>query len=69
MSAAIEKAKRLQAERALTVALRALEKIAHGHAYGRVESVASEALEEMFRVGLKQPLQGLVGHEHMNLSP
>lgn len=64
MSAATEKARRLDAEAALTIARRALEKIAHGHAHGRVESVASEALDEMFRVGQKQPLQGIVGHEH-----
>lgn len=61
MSAAIEKAKRIEAETALRIARRALERIGHGHSRSP-ENDALEALDEMHRVGPKQQLQGLVGH-------
>lgn len=56
-----EKAKRIEAQTALNIARRALEKIGHGHS-NRPENEALEALDEMRRVGPKQPLQGVVGH-------
>ena len=62
MSAAIEKAKRIEAEAALRIARTALEKIGHGHSHNP-DSDALEALEELYRVGRRAPLQGLVGHE------
>ncbi|MDE2096810.1 MAG: hypothetical protein KGL39_06145 [Patescibacteria group bacterium] len=62
MSAAIEKAKRIEAEKQLTVARRCLEKIGNRHSHDP-ERDALEAIDEMFRVGQKQPLQALVGHE------
>jgi hypothetical protein len=62
MSAAIEKAKRLEAEAQATIARRVLERIAYGHSRDPV-SDANDALSEMYRVGKKAPLQGLVGHE------
>ena len=64
MSAAIEKAKRLEAEAAAMVARRALEKIAYGHSRNP-ESDAAIALDDMYRAGRKAPLQGLVGHGKM----
>lgn len=63
MSAAIEKAKRVQAEAALCIARRALEKIATGYHNNKSNNIAADALDEMFRAGPKQPLHGLVGHE------
>lgn len=62
MSAAIEKAKRIEAESALRIARLALEKIGHGHSRS-LENDALTALDEMFRAGRKQPLQALVRHE------
>ena len=62
MSAVIEKEKRIIAEKQLTVARRVLEKIGYGHSV-LPERDALEALDEMFRIGPKQQLQGLVGHE------
>lgn len=61
MSAAIEKAKRIEAETVAKVARLALEKIGHGHSRNP-ENDALEALDEMRRAGKKIPLQGLVGH-------
>ena len=60
--AEIEKMRRIEAEKQLTVARRCLEKIGNGHSRSP-EQDALEAIDEMFRVGQKQPLQGLVGHE------
>lgn len=61
MSAAIEKAKRIEAEVVARIARLALEKIGHGHS-NYPENDALEALDEMHRAGRKQPLQGVVGH-------
>lgn len=60
MSAAIEKSRRIEAEKQASIAQRALQKIAHGHSRNP-ERDAADALDEMFRHGPKQPLQGLVG--------
>ncbi len=62
MSAAVEKQKRIEAEAVARIARVCLERIALGHSRNP-EKDADEALGEMFRVGRKQPLQGLVGHE------
>ena len=59
---AIEKTKRIEAERALRIARETLEKIALGYSDDPVRE-ADEALIQMFKVGKKQPLQGLVGHD------
>lgn len=61
MSAAIEKSKRIEAEKQLAIARRCLEKIGHNHSRNP-ENDALEALEQMFRAGRKQPLQAIVGH-------
>jgi hypothetical protein len=61
VSAAIEKAKRLEAEAVATIARRALEKIGHGHSRNP-EGDALAALGEMHRAGKKTQLQGLTGH-------
>lgn len=61
MSGATEKAKRIEAEAGLRIARRCLEKIAYGHSRDP-QAEANEALDEMFCVEKKQPLQGLVGH-------
>jgi hypothetical protein len=60
MSAAIEKAKRIEAESVARVARQALEKIACGHSRNPQRD-AEEALDEMYRAGKKAPLQGIVG--------
>ena len=62
MSASIEKAKRIEAEAVIKVARLALEKIANGLSRDS-EITALEALSEMYRVGKKAPLQGLVGYQ------
>lgn len=59
MSAAIEKAKRVEAEAVARVARIALEKIARGHSRNP-ENDAANALDEMQRAGRKVPLQGLM---------
>lgn len=64
MSAAIEKAKRIEAEAVLRVARAALEKIGHGHSRDP-ELDALEAMDEMRRAGKKAPLQGIVGHDRL----
>lgn len=65
MSAAIEKAKRIEAEAQVRIAKNALEKIGYGHSR-RPDLDALDALEQIFRAGKKQPLQGIVGHERRN---
>lgn len=62
---AIEKTKRVEAEATLRIARTCLEKISQGHSRDAVRD-ASAALDEMFRVGKKQQLQGLVGHARLN---
>jgi hypothetical protein len=48
-------------QRQLKLATVALEKIAAGRSYNP-EYTAEATLEEIWKVGPKQPLQGLVGH-------
>jgi hypothetical protein len=59
---ATDKQRLVETQSQLRLARFALEKIAHHHT-DRPDMVAEAALEEIFRVGPKQPLQGLVGHE------
>jgi len=53
----------VELQKALRLAKQALEKIKHGH-LGRHEAsfVAEAALDEIWPLERKQPLQGLVGH-------
>ena len=54
----------LALQRQVTIARRALERIKDGHRGGRdAETIAGDALDEMWRHEPTQPLQGLVGHE------
>lgn len=48
-------------QKSLKVARRALEAIRDG--WRNPEAMASDALDAMWRLEKKQPLQGLVGHE------
>jgi hypothetical protein len=50
-------------QKALKIAREALEKIKYGHS--RIESakLAENALDEMWRLSAKQPMQALCGHE------
>ena len=49
-------------QKSLRIAKEALERIAYGHAHN-VQDCASSALDKMWKLEPKQPLQGLVGHE------
>ena len=50
----------IELQKALKVARTALERIQCGHR--NAEGLATAALDEMFRLEPKQPLQGVVGH-------
>lgn len=50
----------IELQKSLRVAREALERISNGTT--RSESVASEALDKMWKLEPKQPLQGVVGH-------
>jgi hypothetical protein len=51
----------IELQKSLRVAREALERISNGTT--RSESVASEALDKMWKLEPKQSLQGIVGHE------
>lgn len=55
-----EKQRIIELQRSLRIAKMALERIAYGAA--QPHDVADDALSEIFKLALKQPLQGLVGH-------
>lgn len=57
-----EKTRIIELQRSLKIARDALEKIRHGHSRNP-EADAEQALEAMWPLDRKQPLQGLVGHE------
>jgi hypothetical protein len=50
----------IELQKSLKIAKEALERIRYGTT--RAESVASEALDKMWKLDPKQPLQGIVGH-------
>lgn len=56
-----DKARIIELQKSLRIAKDALESIAYGHA-SNVQDRASSALDKMWRLEPKQPLQGLVGH-------
>lgn len=49
-------------QKSLKIARTALEHIKYGPHRPSVEQIAGDALDEMFKLEPKQPLQGLVGH-------
>lgn len=55
----------VELQRSLRIARNALERIQAGRR--NAESIAEEALEELFKLEQKQPLQGVVGHERGRL--
>lgn len=56
-----DKKRIIELQQSLRIAKEALEKIAYGHARN-VQDCASSALDKIWRLEPKQPLQGLVGH-------
>lgn len=52
----------IELQKSLRIARSALESIAHGHSH-HPERTAESALNEMWKLEPKQPLQGVVGHE------
>jgi hypothetical protein len=59
----MSKERSIELQKQLRLAKQALEKIKHGHT-GRYEAsvIAEAALDEIWPLDRKQPLQGLVGH-------
>jgi hypothetical protein len=56
----VSKLRIVELQKSLKIAREALERISNGTT--RSESVASEALDKMWKLEPKQQLQGLVGH-------
>lgn len=56
-----DKARIIELQKSLRTAKDALEKIAYGHAHSP-QDAASSALDKIWRLEPKQPLQGIVGH-------
>jgi len=50
----------VELQRSLRIARNALERIQAGRR--NAENIAAEALEELFKLEQKQPLQGIMGH-------
>ena len=58
-----DKKRIIELQRQVRIARTALELIRYGHCGSRgPETVAEEALDKLFPLDAKQPLQGLVGH-------
>ena len=56
-----EQVRIIQLQKSLRIARMALERIKYGH--HNAGHIAADALDEMFKLEPKQPLQGLVGHD------
>jgi hypothetical protein len=56
-----DKTRVIEMQKSLRISKEALERIAYGHA-GNPQDAASSALDKMWRLEPKQPLQGIVGH-------
>lgn len=56
-----DKMRIIELQKQLSIARRALERIAHGTF--QAEAIAVDALDKMMPLDAKYPLQGLVGHE------
>lgn len=58
-----QKSRVVELQAALKIAREALERIKTGHCRSEPHRVAEDALDRMWPLERKQPLQGLVGHE------
>jgi hypothetical protein len=56
-----DKSRIIELQKSLRIAKETLERIAYGHSHNP-QDAASSALDKMWRLEPKQPLQGVVGH-------